>query len=178
MNKKEKTLALKRLLTSGNTTLIDKGLEDVKKSGTADSLWFIFDILNQETTQESIVKKAKDILFSLKDQKCTEIIIKGAKDKTYKTLRATLLSALWQSNLDCSSYLSDLLQITLDSNFQTGIEYYSIIESLKPPLPINELKEALQVLEKALSNKSYEHFAILEQIKTIIHQTIQSHGNH
>ena len=105
-----------------------KAIERIKTGGDAT---YISDILValSETTDVGIENAISQLLFDLKDKTAVEELVNQLTDPTFKDIRILMLSACWQTGIDLSHRLPDLVTVASTGSYMECLEVLTIIEN-------------------------------------------------
>lgn len=126
-----------------------KTLEEVQEKGNVDLIKPLIDLgknIEEKEVQDAIQK----ILFSLKISAAHPVILEELKNIGPCSFRKTLLTTIWESNIDALPYLDTLVKIALEGDLYEAIEVLTILEESE-----GELIEE-RVLDSLLLLKEYE----------------------
>lgn len=117
-------------LKSNDEAFALKAIEKVKKGGDAT---MINDLLTAlaETTEVGIESSISQLLFDLKDKNAVEEIVNQLKDPAFADIRVIMLSACWQSGIDMSHRLPDLITVVSTGSYMECLEVLTIAENLE-----------------------------------------------
>ena len=90
-----------------------------------------------------------DLLNSIKQTKVPAVLIPCLVNKDYALARQTMLSSIWNSNLDYTDYLSEIIGAAQDGEMMDAMECLTILENMEGTLDEDKIMDAL------LSLKSY-----------------------
>ncbi|UTW62592.1 hypothetical protein KFE98_00075 [bacterium SCSIO 12741] len=142
-------------LQSGDKKLALKAVKKARKDGTAEHISMMIELMvnnNDDELNGEIIK----LLNDLKMQEAAEPIIEALKEEANKDVHIFLWQALWQSRLDASPYLSDLVNLALKSDYLILLECLTIIENLQNA-PEDEVVVQLNTTLKDAVLENHEH---------------------
>ncbi len=133
-------------IKSGVMSRVKVGLMTLEEDGDLSVLKPLVDILvNAKVGTIEIL----EFLSSLKVSAAADEMIKIIQDHDYPEWRQVLLSTLWNSKVDYSYFLADIVEIAVDGNFMEALECLTIIENMEGPF------EERHILESQLHLKDY-----------------------
>jgi hypothetical protein len=115
-------------LKSNDEAFALKAIEKVKKGGDAT---MINDLLTAlaETTEVGIENSISQLLFDLKDKGAIERIVNQLQNQAYSDIRVIMLSACWQSGIDVSHRLPELITVVSTGSYMECLEVLTIAEN-------------------------------------------------
>lgn len=146
--KEAKINALISDLVSGNELKISTALKALQSNGDASILPHMVEVLRR-TDSEKIHAEICEFLNDLKDTSAIPVIIDLLREENDSEMRKILLTSIWSSKLDYSSYLADFVAIAAEGDFMEAIECITVIENLDGPI------EERHILESQLHLKDY-----------------------
>ncbi len=169
MSKKEtqEQKALKRLQSEKSAEII-KGLTDLRKHGKHGSIRPVVELL-ADTKDEEVRSHAMKFLCDLRQEEALEPLVDCITDEAFDHIRKELLEALWQSNLDASDYLMDLIGVVPSMTYNELIELMTVMDNLEGPFNSSDLDECVGVLSVELGMvEDEQHGNMLLVIQEII----------
>ena len=115
-------------LHSADQATVLQALERIRESGNIHYLNLLFEMLLSDPPYE-IRKEILSMLGSVKLKQSASLFIEAINDSKYLKIRKELLMACWQSDLDFTPYYPELIQIIIDSDWETAFEAFTIIEN-------------------------------------------------
>lgn len=82
--------------------------------------------------------------------------MEAIRNESYASKINELIAILWQSSLDASDHLIELLEIALKGNYMTLIEVGTVIETFENIFSEEVISEALLIIDKAIEGESDE----------------------
>lgn len=168
--KEKKSYIVKKLQSKQKQTLID-GIQQFKEKGKTEELIEIIILLNT-TTDEEIRRLSGNLLFDIKKQDAAPVLVNAIENITFKNIRKTLVSACWESGLDFSEYLPVFSELVRNSDFETSIEAFTVIENCISSAKIEVIekeiiatKSILNSMPDEIKSLSFIMIQLLEQMK-------------
>ena len=94
-----------------------------------------------------VKKIIEEFMYDLKDQALSKEVMEEIKKEWKPGTKTMLISSCWQSGLDYSEFTRDLIDIFLNSEFETAIECFTVVEEAIPLLSRAEKNEILQLID-------------------------------
>ncbi len=116
-------------LSSSNSTIVLKKLNELKSTGNVSILSLILDLLSTSNS-EAIKREVLIFVGQLKDQNCVPIVVEYIQSGKAGKDRAGLISACWQSGLDFSKYLTVFADDFITGDYQIALESFTVIEEM------------------------------------------------
>ncbi len=146
VNKKVAQIILQ--LSSPEPKDVIKAVKSLKMSGNETAIEPLIDLYC--TTQNNAVKsEIIDLLNSIKSTKVPAVLIECLANDKYSVARQTMLSSVWNSNLDYTPYLLEIVEATQKGEMMDAMECLTILENMEGTLSEEKIMDAL------LSMKSY-----------------------
>ena len=156
-------------LHSPDPGIVLSALERIKESGNEGYLTILFDLLLSGPDTE-VRKEILSILGSVKIKHATTLLMEAIEDSRYLAIRKELLTACWQNGLDFTPYFPALIQIIIESDWETAFEAFTIIENseyIPDPLMCIAEVEKLGMLTLPIEEKK-QYF--LNAVKDLLSQ--------
>ncbi len=93
---------------------------------------------------------------------------KAIENEKFIPEKATLLSIFWQSSLDSSEYISNIVKQATSGDYLTGIEVLSIIDNYDNTFQETEIEDIKFDLDEAIQAEETEKRNILISIRMAI----------
>ena len=155
MSKNPKIVQIVNDAGSSELTVANAAVEAFQKSGTLANLpEFLLNGLGNE--HSAIRAKTRQLLFDIKDKSLNKVIFDLVHQKEFIPHRSTLLAALWEANLDCSDYLSELIALCASSDLQAIVEISTVIDNLEPNFSYEEIENYKLDLDELIQEEADE----------------------
>jgi len=164
-NDDEKLNELVSRLKSKNTDEIIAALKEIKKEGDERYVPYLYDFFT-ENTSELIKGEVANLIRDLKDQNAVPYLMELIDKVDNEQDKYLLLSAFWQSRLDFGSYINQLVDIIVNSSYQTAFEGFTIIEHSVSNRSVSNVNSIIDNLKSKLS-------IVDNQKKPLISETIK-----
>ena len=92
-------------------------------------------------------------------------------DETYKEVHSDIINSIWNSKLDYSGYIADMVFLAIEGDFMKSVECLTVIENMQGPFEEHDLLEAQLYLKEYHSNRineSDQKNEIISDIATFI----------
>ena len=173
ISKTKRASAIKDLKSNDEVFAL-KAIEKVKKGGDASYINELLVALN-ETTEVGIENAISQLLFDLKDKEAVEEIVNQLVNPAYDDIQVIMLSACWQSGMDLSHRLPDLVTVVSTGSYMECLEVLTIVENWEGipnqemlDLEIIRLKSFLTESDKPENDEMI--FSIIEELEKFLVQ--------
>ena len=169
MPKKANTIQAQiQLLQNGTDEKLMIGLSNLRKQGTPELMPFLLKRWN-ESSNDELTQKIFDFITDIKPQEAIGDIMIALNNIEYVDKKSLLVSMLWQSSLDASEYIDDLIAIALKGDFMTVLEVSTVIESFDTVFNEQDMMESIYQIDKRLEIETNEELRnILNSLKGVI----------
>ena len=171
---KTKRASVIKDLKSNDEAFALKAIEKVKKGGDSTYINELLVALT-ETTEAGIENAISQLLFDLKDKEAVEEIVNQLVNPAYDDIRVIMLSACWQSGMDLSHRLPDLVTVVSTGSYMECLEVLTIVENWEGipnqemlDLEIIRLKSFLTESDKPENDEMI--FSIIEELEKFLAQ--------
>ena len=163
-NKNNELLALIR---TGEHSHIIKAIETYKQKGDLQLLSALIELL-YDTENQEIIDEIFSFLNDLKSDTALNVLIEFIQNDMDGIWKKELITAVWQSGMDASSFLSIFIDIVIEDEFITAFEASTVIENIQHQMPVALIEENIKKLEGALSSISADKKSLLESLITTL----------
>ncbi len=148
MIKSEKKLKeLAGILNKDNIILISEAINSLRKGKSFEGAIGLLTSFYNNTDDYTVRKTIEAFMNDLKDQlACREVITEIRKQWKPETI-SMLVSSCWQSGLDYSEYVPDLVKIFLKGDYITAIECLTVIEESSDNISGKTKDEIIKIIE-------------------------------
>ena len=123
-------------------------------------------IKDEKSTAEII-----EFLSSLKSSSAVEKVMEIVNDPGYAAQQVKLLSTIWNSPLDYSSYLAEFVSLAVKGDFMVTLECLTIIENLEGPFIESSILESQLLLKdyhEGLYQKDQQKDHLISEIALLL----------
>ncbi|MBD80722.1 MAG: hypothetical protein CL840_17540 [Crocinitomicaceae bacterium] len=163
---KKRNDQIEKGLQSSNSTEILRAIKMLRKDGRAEHITLIIQALNKSESDEvsnEIIKFLNDLKIDL----ALPPIIEALNNEELESVHVFLLQAIWNSRLDATPYLEDLVNLATKSDYLTCLEVLTIVENL-PTRPEDEVIAALNTqLKDAVIDNEESRNLLLSMIEVL-----------
>jgi hypothetical protein len=125
--------AIKSLKVSGDKTVIEPLVR-----------------LYSTTKNNAIKNEISDLLNTLKSTESPQEVVKCLSNLKYDSARTMLLSSIWNSNLDYTLYLDEIVKAAIRGDMMDAMECLTIIENMEGTLDEQKIMDPLIDLKSYL----------------------------
>lgn len=173
-NKKKQNQKIQKLiidLNSGVASKISSALKSLQVNGDVVVLRPLVELLKTDLSRETIIE-ILDFLGDLKSTDTIEEIISIVKDEHFIGQRQQVLSTIWNSTLDYSSFIAEFVEIACEGNFMEALECLTILENLEGPFEEHRILECQlhlkDYIEDTITAKDPQKAQIMSEIAILI----------
>ena len=106
------------------------------------------------TKNNAIQNEIVDLLNSIKSTKVPAVLIPCLVNSDYVNARQVMLSSIWNSNLDYTDYLSEIVDAAQKGEMMDAMECLTILENMEGTLSEEKIMDALVSIKSYLSEKT------------------------
>ena len=166
----KKVVELLKKLNSPEPKDIINAIKSLKVSGDKTVIEPLVKLYT--TTQNNAIKnEISDLLNSLKSTQAPQEVIKCLNNKKYDTAKTMLLSSIWNSNLDYTLYLDDIVKAATQGTMMDAMECLTIIENMEGTLDEQKIMDPLINLKSYLvenMSNDYQKNKLLKEVAQIL----------
>ena len=130
-----------------------------------------------DTTNNVVQTEIVALLNTLKADNVQENIIECLTNPDYEPAHQIILSSIWNSNLDYSDYLNEIVTTAVNGDFMTAMECLTIFENMEADLTEEKVMPPLvtinQYLNDNIGEESPKH-SLLSEVGIFLNQISQS----
>ncbi len=147
--KKSQEQIWKEKLQSGDIETFKEAIKEIREFGNIKILPTLIENFSQQT---DITKKKEltSLLSDIKHQEAAQILFQYILDKNYSHIKKDLLSILWQSRLDYSQFVPQLIEIFINEPLDMAFEAFTVIEYIEKPIDKNIAQQNIDKLKNSL----------------------------
>ncbi len=153
---------LSQKLQSNNNTQILEAIKKIRNHGDVSLIPFLLNVY--VTNSDSIVQKSvAECLYDIKSPLAAPVFIEALSNKAFTDAQNVILQAIWQSGIDYSKYADSFIHILINSDFETAIEAFSVIDSCAETIDVALRNSFCEILIKASEKALSPHKDLLLQ---------------
>lgn len=164
INKKVAQIVLQ--LSSPEPKDVIKAIKSLKMSGNETAIEPLID-LYCNSQNNAIQAEIIDLLNSIKSTKVPPVIISCLVNEKYSAARLVMLSSIWNSNLDYTSYLLEIAEATQKGEMMEAMECLTILENMEGTLSEEKIMDALLSMKSYLVEHSTENSPKMELLREV-----------
>lgn len=119
------------------------------------------------TTSEPLKAEITDVLNTIKFTAVPPIIASALLEERFAPIRQVLLASVWNSGLDYSPFLTEIVTAATQGEMMDALECITIIENIEQTLTEDQLFDPLLVLKEYFVNNKDESGAKTDLLKEI-----------
>ncbi|MFD1552237.1 hypothetical protein DNU06_11615 [Putridiphycobacter roseus] len=123
--------------------------------------------LHVSTSNNAIKSEIETLLNTIKSTKVPPYVIACLQNKEYQSAHQILLSSIWNSNLDYTPYLEDIVNTAIAGDLMEAMECITIFENLEAELDEEKIMPPLIALNKYLNEPGLETTAKHDLLKEV-----------
>jgi len=154
-------------LQANDTKTILKAIKKLRDIGDETVIPYIVKVLVKNPTEE-VKNAAAHFLFDLKDPKVLPVLINEIQNPENKEYQRILVSACWESSINCSAYLPFFIDLAIISDYLICLECLTVIENMEGPFELKELNEAIEKVKNAADEDEEGKFELLNSIWEVL----------
>lgn len=157
-------------LESKNDKEITKALTALQTAGNPKVLLPLANLL-LNTSDQKTTSDILEVFSSLKDSSSVDEIITIIKDDKLINIRQSILSTIWNTQLDYSYYLADFVDIACEGNLLEALDCLTIMEGMSGPFEERHTLEAQLLLKEFVEDttpKDERKMQIISEIAMLI----------
>ena len=142
-------------LNSGNQDLALNALKLLENDGKIAFIAELFEIYKKQKNTE-VKKKILEFVSNIQKQEAAAEIIRLIEKELNPSFRQEFLTIIWNSKLDFSAHLADIVSIAIHGDFIQALDCLTIIENMSGPFEEHQLLESQLYLKDYLDNRNNE----------------------
>lgn len=167
----KKLKAIMEMLNSSDQKKIAKSLKELEVHGDSSVIKPLAEKLKSGELSDKNRAAIIELLCSLKDSSVSVEIMDVVQDEDFASIRQELLTAIWNTKVDFSSYIDDFVEIAVKGTFMEALDCLTIIENLEGPFMEEDILECQLHLKNYLESdapKDPQKSHILSEIAILI----------
>jgi HEAT repeat protein len=137
-----------KALESDKNAEVMRAVQALRDSGTEEAIPFLVHTLVHHPSEE-IKNEIGHLLFDLKNEKALPGLILAIQNPENKEYKSLLISACWESGLNCTPFLKEFVDIAINSDYHETIESLTVIENMIGPFNAEDLEESISIVRNA-----------------------------
>ncbi|MCB9336402.1 MAG: hypothetical protein H6586_09640 [Flavobacteriales bacterium] len=154
-------------LNSKDESKVLIAIKQLRKYGKPESIDALLN-LYISTHNSTVKSEITSILYDLKDEQSVGRIISAIENEKYATIKPFIISILWQSSVDASSYLDVLITQAIEGDYEICLEVLTVIENLDTTFNADEISDINYDLIEAIENEETDKKFLLISLKDVI----------
>lgn len=143
---------IKQLELKGPKDVI-KAIKSLKMHGDETSIEPLVKLYSS-TKNNAIQNEIVDLLNSIKSTKVPPVLINCLTNSDYSNARQIMLSSIWNSNLDYTDYLSEIVEAAQNGEMMDAMECLTILENMEGTLSEEKIMDPLVSIKSYLSENT------------------------
>ena len=130
-----------------------------------------------ESTNNVVKSEIENLLNTLKVNDVQEAVIDCLSNPEFETAYQMILSSIWNSNLDYSDYLNEIVETAVNGDFMMAMECLTIFENMEFSLSEEKVMPALVTINQYLNDNHGEESPkhdLLSEVAVFLNQINQS----
>ncbi len=147
--KKSQEQIWKEKLQSGDKETFKQAIKEIREFGNIKILPALIENYSQQTNP-AFKKELSSLLSDIKRQEAAQILFQYIMDQNYSHIKKDLLSILWQSRLDYSQFVPQLIEIFINEPLDMAFEAFTVIEYIEKPIDKTVARQNIEKLKNSL----------------------------
>ncbi len=148
-NKKITELILK--LDAKEPGEVIKAVKGLKNNGDENAIIPLIQ-LHSTTTNNAIKGEIENLLNTLKSTKVMAVVIDCLTDPQYQNSKQAILASIWNSNLDYTDYLDEIVTAAIDGDMMDAMECLTIFDNIEGNITEEKVLAPLLTLNQYLND--------------------------
>lgn len=149
----KKVLELIKQLESTEPKNVIKAIKALKIHGDESAIEPLVKLYSK-TKNNAIQSEIVDLLNSIKSTKVPAVLIPCLTNEEYSNARQVMLGSIWNSNLDYTDYLSEIVETAQKGEMMDAMECLTILENMEGTLSEEKIMDALVSIKSYLSENT------------------------
>lgn len=154
-------------LASGDDKKIIAALDKLRDNGDIHTIPAVVKVLVNSSSEE-VKSKSLGFLFDLKSQESLPALLGTILDTNNKEFQAVLVSACWESGLDCTKYLEFFTDLAIRTDYLVCLECLTVIENMPGPFDMIQLENSISKIKVAMDEDTEGKFDLLNGIWEVL----------
>ncbi len=157
-------------LQGSDTQKVLTAIKQLRKSGKPEAIEPLLDVYLANKDSE-VQQAITELLFDLKAENTTQAIINAIENDKYFSIKAFLISIFWQSGLDASNHLNNLVQEAVNGDFNICLEALTVIENFDATFGEDEVNDLIFDVEETIDmEENEEKQKLLISLRMVLQQ--------
>lgn len=140
-------------LNSGSETKISQAIKTLEEHGDSRAIKPLANVLLTSDSPD-IQKEILELFSSLKDSSSAVEVMDILQDPQFAAIRPAILTTVWNTKVDFSSYIDDFVGIAVQGDFMEVLDCLTIIENMEGPFMEEDILECQLHLKNYLEDSS------------------------
>lgn len=154
-------------LEADNAKTVIATIEKLRAVGNESVIPHIVKVLVNHPL-EDVKNAVSHFLFDLKDAKVLPTLINEIQNPENKEYQRVLVSACWESSMNCSAYLPFFIDLAIISDYMVCLECFTVIENMEGPFELQEINEAIEKVKNAADEDEEGKYELLNSIWEVL----------
>ena len=160
---------LETILKKGKAVLITEAVKSLRDEEPFEGAIGLLAEHYNSTTDKGNIHVIEEFFNDIKYQSArTEVMAEILKSSYKQSTISMLVSSCWQSGLDYSGYIQDIVKIFLEGDYATAIECMTLIEESSRFNTREEKDNAIRIVEKSPEAYTHEKNALSQELISIL----------
>jgi hypothetical protein len=164
----KKLRELDLILAKDNSLLAIEAIKALRSEEPFEGAVALLVALFDKTDNRSIQKTIEEFFNDIKDKSVRPEIITEIRKSWKANTISILVASCWQSGLDYSEYLNDMVNIFLKGDYPTSIECMTVIEESVPYCSRNAKDAIITQIEESPLAGMNEKYALIQELISIL----------
>jgi hypothetical protein len=154
-------------LESQDAKNVIAAIEKLREAGDESVILSVIKILVNHPL-EDVKNAASHFLFDLKNPRVLPTIIAAIQNPENIEYQRILVSACWESSINCSAYLPFFVDLAIISDYIVCLECLTVIENMEGPFDKKELEQAIEKVKNATDDDEEGKYELLNSIWEVL----------
>jgi len=159
---------LEIILKKGNSVLITKAIKILRDEEPFEGAISLLAGYYNSTSDKGNMKVIEEFFNDIKYQDARPEIVAEIRKSHKQDTISMLVSSCWQSGLDYSGYITDILKVFLEGDYATAIECMTLIEESSRFNTREEKDNAIRMVERSPQAFTHEKNALTHELIEIL----------
>ncbi len=159
---------LSEVFRMNNGKLITQAIELLRNEQPFEGAVRLLVSLYDSSTEKEILKAIEDFMNDIKDQTAAPEIMAEIKYKWKPGTTKMLVSSCWQSGLDYTAYLTDIVGVFMSSDYATAIECFTVIGESAPELSPGKRQTLIALIDNKIGLLNPEMKNLAVELKSVL----------